>query len=213
ISSFIVQFAVVIIIVITNNLLIVYGAKSVYGPEIPLTALGVTMKINNILIGLMCGIGAGALPIIGYNYGAGNVDRIKKTIKLAILSATICGAIATVFFQLFPEQIVAIFGAESELYTDFGIKCLRIFLMLCTLDGLNNVVPTCFQAVNKPGYSVAASVMRQLGFNVPPAILFARLIGVTGILWGGPVCATLSFILNIFLLRSVLKRLDRGVAI
>ena len=209
ISSFIVQIAVVVIIIVTNNLLIIYGAKSVYGAEIPLTALGVTMKINNILIALMVGIGAGALPIIGYNYGAGNLERVKKAIRLAVISATICGAIATVFFQIFPEQIVAIFGAESDLYVDFGVKCLRIFLMLCTLDGVNNVVPTCFQAVNKPGYSVVASVMRQIGFNVPPAIIFAALFGVTGILWGGPVCALLSFVLNLFLMRAVFKRIDQ----
>lgn len=209
VSSFVTQISVVVIMIVTNRLLVYYGAFSKYGAEIPMTALGVTMKINNILIAIMAGIGAGALPIIGYNYGAGKIDRVKKTMGLSVGTAMICGAAATFCFQVFPEQIVAIFGTSSDLYMEFGIKCLRLFLMLCTLDGMNNVIPTCFQAVGKPGYSALSSVCRQVGFNVPPILICPIFAGVVGCLWNGPIACTAAFVLNIILLRKVFKELNQ----
>ena len=205
-SSFILQMTVVVIMIVNNKLLVYWGALSKYGADIPLTALGVTMKVNNILIAIMNGIGAGALPIIGYNYGAGNMDRVKQTIKLSVGTAMFCGVIATVCFQLFPGAIVSIFGTESELYMEFGILCLRIFLLLCVLDGLNYVLPTCFQAIGRPMYSVAASLIRQIIILIPAAVILPFFIGVTGVLWAGPVAQGGAFIVNLFLLRTVLKQ-------
>jgi Na+-driven multidrug efflux pump len=209
VSSFVNQLSVVIIMVVTNRLLVYYGGMSKYGAEIPLTALGVTMKINNILLSVMSGIGAGVLPIIGYNYGAGNFDRVKKAMKLSVGSAVVCGAIATVCFQFFPEQIVSIFGTSSDLYMEFGVKCLRVFLALCVLDGLNNVIPTCFQAVGKPGISAVSSLCRQVVFNVPPIIICPMFVGVIGCLWNGPIACALAFVLNLILLRIVMKKLKK----
>ena len=213
ISSFITQISVVVIIVITNRLLTYYGAFSVYGAEIPLTALGVTMKINNILLAIMSGIAAGALPIVGFNYGAMQYDRVKKTVQLAVGSAMICGAVATFFFQVFPQQIVAIFGTSSDLYMQFGVKCLRLFLLLCVLDGMNNVIPTVFQAVSRPGCSAVSSIMRQVGFNVPPAVICPIFVGVTGVLWNGPIACTAAFILNIFLIKKVFGNLKKEMQV
>ncbi len=212
ISSFILQFSVVVIIIATNKLLVIYGAVSKYGADIPITAMGVTMKINNILIAIMNGIAAGALPIIGFNYGAGNLDRVKKTIKLSVLTAMLAGGIATVFFQLMPAQIVSIFGSESELYLEFSILCLKVNLMLCILDGLNNVIPTCFQAVSRPGASALASSMRLIGFTIPAEIILPIFLGVTGILWYTPIAAVASFILNIFLIRRIYRSLSEEMS-
>ncbi len=213
ISSFILQMSVVIIMIVTNKLLVFHGANSKYGAEIPLTALGVTMKINNILLAVMNGIGAGALPIIGYNYGAQKMDRVKKTIRMSVITAMICGAVATFFFQVFPEQIVSIFGTESDLYMEFSVKCLKLFLMLCVLDGLNNVIPTCFQAVGKPGYSVMASCMRQMVFNIPPAVIVPLFIGVTGVLWNGPIASVAAFVMNLILVKRIFGKLDQELGI
>ena len=209
ISSFVTQISVVAIIIITNRLLVYYGASSKYGAEIPLTALGVTMKINNILVSIMVGIAAGALPIIGYNYGAMKYERVKKAVQLSIGSAMLCGFIATICFQVFPEQIVSIFGTSSDLYMEFGVKCLRLFLMFCILDGMNNVVPTVFQAVGRPGASAASSLLRQIGFNVPPALICPLFVGVTGVLWNGPIACAAAFILNVILLKRVFHNLKK----
>lgn len=78
-SNFITQLAVVIMSALCNNLMTKYGAMSKYGPEIPMTVLGIVLKINQILLSVLVGISVGAQPILGYNYGAGNMKRVKKT--------------------------------------------------------------------------------------------------------------------------------------
>lgn len=77
-SSFITQFAITIVMALTNNLLAKYGAQSVYGAEIPLTATGIVMKVNQIMIAILLGIATGTQPIIGYNYGAKSYHRVKR---------------------------------------------------------------------------------------------------------------------------------------
>ena len=77
-SSFITQFAITIVMALTNNLLAIYGATSIYGAEIPLTATGIVMKVNQIMIAILLGIATGTQPILGFNYGAKNFKRVKK---------------------------------------------------------------------------------------------------------------------------------------
>ena len=80
-GSFFLQLAATIVIAVMNNVLVKYGAASKYGAEIPMTALGITMKINQIITGIVIGIAVGSQPIIVYNYGAGKMDRAKKPIS------------------------------------------------------------------------------------------------------------------------------------
>ncbi|MCC8141302.1 MAG: MATE family efflux transporter [Lachnospiraceae bacterium] len=209
VSSLIIQMSIVVIQIVNNRLLGYFGALSKYGSDIPIAAFGVTMKVYNILISIMNGIAAGALPIMGFNYGAGNLERVRKTTRGAVMAAMISGVICTFFFQLIPAQILSIFGTETATYTEFGVLCLRIFLMLCILDGMNNVVPICYQAVGRPGIAAMASSMRLMVFTIPAGIIMAFLIGVVGVLWEGPIAAAAAFILNIFLLRKIFRDLRR----
>ena len=84
ISSFITQIAITIVMALSNNLLVAYGAQSIYGSEIPLTAMGIVMKVNQILISILVGISTGAQPIIGYNYGSKNFLRVRKAFDIAV---------------------------------------------------------------------------------------------------------------------------------
>lgn len=88
-SSFLTQLSIVVITIINNILLVSYGAQSVYGADIPLAAFVVIMKLFQIVLNIAIGIAAGAQPIVGYNYGAGNYDRVKALLKL-ILKWTAC---------------------------------------------------------------------------------------------------------------------------
>ena len=132
-SSFVTQLAIVVVLYFQNNLLVKYGALSKYGAEIPLTALGVTMKVFTMLQNAITGLCSGAQPIISYNYGRALRGRVRQILKLLLLfSAALMGA-ATVWFQLAPMSIVRIFGSNDALYNEFSVKCLRIFRMLIFL--------------------------------------------------------------------------------
>lgn len=215
ISSFITQFAITIVMALTNNLLASYGAQSVYGSEIPLTATGIVMKVNQILISILVGIAVGTQPIIGYNYGSKNYLRVKKALDIAFMISEIISIIAFLVFQFTPMTIVSLFGSEEGLYNEFAVMAFRIFLLLCPFTGFQTVVSVYLQAVGKPIKSAILSLARQIIFFVPAALILPRFLGVAGVLWTGPVADGLAFLLSLGLLiyeRSQLKVAERASA-
>ena len=215
ISSFITQFAITIVMALTNNLLASYGAQSVYGSEIPLTATGIVMKVNQILISILVGIAVGTQPIIGYNYGSKNYLRVKKALDIAFMISEIISIIAFLVFQFTPMTIVSLFGSEEGLYNEFAVMAFRIFLLLRPFTGFQTVVPVYLQAVGKPIKSAILSLARQIIFFVPAALILPRFLGVAGVLWTGPVADGLAFLLSLGLLiyeRSQLKEAEHASA-
>lgn len=208
-SSFITQFAITIVMALTNNLLAEYGAASVYGSEIPLTATGIVMKVNQIMIAILLGIATGAQPIIGFNYGAKNYKRVKKALEIALIASEVVSIIAFLIFQFAPMSVVSLFGSEEGLYNEFAVMAFRIFLLLCPLTGFQTVAAVYLQAVGKPVKSAILSLARQIIFFVPAALILPIFMGVTGVLWTGPVADGLAFILSLALLlyeRNHLKK-------
>ena len=182
VSSFITQIAITIVMALFNNLLAVYGAASVYGSEIPLTAMGIVMKVNQIMLSILVGIAIGAQPVIGFNYGCKNFHRVKRAFEVAIAAAEIIAIIAFFIFQFAPMSVVSIFGSEEGLYNEFAVKCFRIFLMLCPLNGFQTVAAIYLQAIGKPIKSAVVTLSRQIVFLVPVALLLPKAMGVVGVL-------------------------------
>lgn len=209
ISSFITQAAIVVVMAVTNNLLAQHGANSIYGAEIPITAMGIVMKVNQIMISIVVGIAAGAQPIIGYNYGSQQIDRVKKTLKWTIVSATIVTIVFFISFQFFTQNLINLFGAEEGLYNEFAQKCFKIFLFACILNGFQTVSSIFMQAIGKPVQSAILSLSRQIIVLVPVAILLPQWMGVEGVLWAGPVADTTAFILAAILLTLEMHKLTR----
>lgn len=207
VSSFINQITIVIVMAVTNNMLKIYGANSVYGAEIPITAMGITMKVNQILISIIVGIAAGSQPIIGYNYGSGNFKRVKKTFGITVLLSTIITIIGFIIFQFFPMSIITIFGSEEGLYNEFAIKCFRIFLLLCVFAGFHTVAGIFTQAIGKPIKSTLISISRQIVLLVPLAIILPRFMGVEGVLTAGPFSDFIAFIFSFTLIVYEIKAL------
>ena len=207
-----VVFPITIVMALTNNLLAVYGAASIYGAEIPLTATGIVMKVNQILISILLGIATGTQPILGFNYGARNFKRVKKALEISLIASEVVSIAAFLIFQFAPMSVVTLFGAEEGLYNEFAVKAFRIFLMLCPLTGFQTMAAVYLQAVGKPVKSAILSLARQIIFFVPAALLLPLPLGVDGVLWTGPVADGLAFLLSLGLLiqeRSHLKREHR----
>ncbi len=207
ISSFINQSLVVLIIGIQNNLLKTYGAQSEYGAEIPMTALGVTMKLFNILMAILIGLSSGSQPIWGYNYGSGRRDRVKKTFIYASIAGTVIMTIAFALFQLFPEPIVSIFGHSDALYTEFSVKCLKIYLIALPLFAVRMLISSLLQAVGKPYFAAGLSLLKQIIAQIPAMFLLAPLMGVDGILWAGPISDVISFVVSVAFLIVLSKKI------
>lgn len=209
-SSFITQFAITIVMALTNNLLAKYGAQSVYGAEIPLTATGIVMKVNQIMIAILLGIATGTQPIIGYNYGAKSYHRVKKALEISLIASEIVSVAAFLIFQFAPMSVVSLFGSEEGLYNEFAVKAFRIFLMLCPLTGFQTIAAVKMQVMGKPVKSAILSLARQIIFFVPTALILPVFLGVEGVLWTGPVADGLAFLLSLAFLLYERNHLKRG---
>lgn len=208
-SSFILQAALVLVMATMNNVLVKYGAMSKYGPDIPLAALGVTMKVSQLVTNIAVGLAAGIQPIYGYNYGSGQNDRVKKLYKWALLDTTMILFAALAIFQIFPEPIINLFGQESDLYMEYAVKCFRIYLLGCFMIGANAVTGIFFQSIGKPVQSAFLSLSRQIVFLVPGLIILGVLTGVEGLLWAGPFADITAGIISMITVRVCWKKIFR----
>lgn len=200
ISTFITQMSIVIISLVCNIMLAKYGAQSKYGADIPIAVIGICMKVFTIVISIAVGIILGAQPILGYNYGAKEYQRVKKTFRLVMITTVIVGLISTIIFELCPEIIIKMFGTESDLYMEFATKTFRIFLMLVVFTCLIKVSSIFFQAVGNPIKDSIVSLTRDIVFFVPLVIILPSYIGVEGCLYAAPIADTIGIIITIILL-------------
>lgn len=210
ISSFITQMSIVLVIAFENNLLGKYGAQSKYGADIPITVLGIVMKISQILNSIIIGIAAGSQPILGYNYGAGKYDRVKKTLKYVLGLSVIISTIAFILFQTIPDKLISIFGSGNELYMDFACIAFRIYLMLVICNGVQIPSGIFFQAIGKSAKSAILSLSRQILFLIPAMVVFGSLFGVIGVLYAGPFADGLAFVISGILIIVEMKHLGKG---
>ena len=209
ISSFITQMSIVIVIAVQNNMLAKYGIYSKYGTEIPITVIGIVMKINQILNSIIIGIAAGSQPIIGYNYGASNYKRVKETLKYVIKVSLFVGLVAFILFQTIPEPLISIFGSGNDLYNEFACLTFRIMLLLTICNSVQIVSGIFFQAIGKSGKSAFLSLSRQILFLIPAMIIMSSIIGVKGVLYAGPIADGLAFIISVILLITENKNLNK----
>ena len=205
ISSFITQMSFVLVITAENNLLKKYGLESKFGPNIPITVLGIVMKISQILNSIIIGLAVGAQPILGYNYGAENYDRVKKTLKTTLKVSLIISTIAFVLFQTIPDKLIGLFGGGDDTYIEFACLSFRIYLMLVIFNGIQIPSGIFFQAIGKSVKSAVLSLSRQIVFLIPAMIILGKIYGIKGVLYGGPVADSLAFILSIILIAHELK--------
>ena len=179
-SSLLTQLSIVVITVINNILLVKYGAASVYGADIPLAAFVVIMKLFQIVLNIAIGIAAGAQPIVGYNYGARKFNRVQELLKLIIKWTVIVCVICTILFEACPLLFIKMFGADGELYTQFAILCLRIYLSLIIFTCVQKVCAIFLQSIGHAKTAAPLSVLRDVLL-----IIFSLIVpifgGVTGI--------------------------------
>ena len=212
ISSFITQMSIVCVMTAENNLLGKAGAESKFGAEIPITVLGIVMKISQILNSIIIGIAAGSQPIFGYNYGARKYDRVKQALKIVLGSSLVISTIAFILFQTIPDKLIAIFGSGDENYMEFACLAFRTYLFLCIFNGIQIPSGIFFQAIGKSTKSAILSLSRQIVILIPSMIILSHIFGLMGVLYAGPVADGIAFILAAILLIREVKHLKANGA-
>ncbi len=187
------QLAMMTVQICLNNLLKHYGALSQYGESIPIACAGIVIKVNQIFFSIIIGISQGTQPIEGFNYGAGKYGRVRKTYLLAIKVGMVLSACAFLLFELFPRQILSLFGDGSESYYQFGASYFRIFLAGTLLNFMQPLSSAFFTSIGKAYKGMFLSLTRQIIFLLPLLFLFSWMMGIDGLLYAGPVADFIAF--------------------
>lgn len=201
-SSFLTQISIVVIMGVMNNALVFYGAQSEYGADIPLTVFGIVMKVFQIVIAFSIGIAAGSQPIVGFNYGAGRSDRVREIYKNMMIAEGVVGLISLAVFELFPMQIIGIFGSESELYNRFAVITFRLYLSTILLCCIQKATSVFLQSVGKTAMAFVLSLTRDIVVSAAVVIILPRFVGLMGALWAAPIADAVSFIMAIFMMKK-----------
>jgi len=209
-SSLLTQLSIVMITVVNNILLVKYGTRSIYGADIPLAAFVVIMKLFQIVLNIAIGIAAGAQPIVGYNYGAKNYDRVRELLKLMIRWTVIVGLICTALFEAIPGVFIRMFGsADDPIYFDFAILCLRIYLALILVTCVQKVCAIFLQSIGKAKAAAPLSILRD-ALLIIFSLLVPVFLGVTGIFWAAPVADMVAVLITAAVMARVWKELSHG---
>ncbi len=216
-SSFITQMTIVIISLVCNIMLAKYGAMSQYGIDIPIAIIGIESKVFTVVINLVVGIVLGCQPIIGYNIGAKNYDRVKQLYKSILLCTIVIGLASTLLFELAPQAVVGIFGTPTNIpnpedYWIFAEKTFRIFLSLVTFTCTIKMTSIFFQAVGKPVQAVVSSMIRDIVCFIPLILILPMFFGIEGILFAAPVADFIAMIVAVSLTVAYMRSL-KGKAI
>lgn len=213
VSSSVNQLAILLVQIVMNNSMVHYGADSIYGSEIPLAAAGIVMKVNAILFAFIIGLSQGMQPIIGFNYGAKQYKRVKETFNVSLIVTLILSLIGWSLFQFIPETILSLFGKENELYMEFAVLFMRIFLFLACVNGIQIIASGFFSAIGKPMKGLLLSLSRQVILFIPIALLLPYSYGLMGVLYAAPCADAIAFLLAVGLLiheYKILKQKEKN---
>lgn len=212
ISSGITSLVACIMQVVMNNSLVCYGNQTEITGDVALSAMGIVMKIAMILASVCIGFGIGAQPILGFNLGAKKYTRVRHTYLLAVSIATGSILIGWAVCQLAPHLVLSLFGKENQTFTDFAVRCLRIYLGGIFCAGFQIVSTNYFQATGQPLKASLLSMLRQLILLIPLLLILPLFFGLNGLLYAGP-CADIgsAVIVALFILPEM-RKLNRRIA-
>lgn len=180
-----------------NSILIALSSTAV-------AVLGVYFKLQSFVMMPVFGLGQGALPIMGYNYGARNRSRLMKTLKMEGIFATIIMVIGTLLFFFIPETLLGLFSASPDMLT-IGVPALKIIGLCFPFSAWGISISNFFQAVGSGVNSLVISLMRQLICILPLAWIFSRTLGLQAVWFAFPLAEMVSMVTSLLLLYRVYR--------
>ena len=174
------------------------------------TVFGVYFKLQSFVFMPIFGLNNGMVPIVAYNFGARNKERLTRTVKLSMVYAVCLMAAGFLVFQIFPAQLFAMFDA-SETMLAIGVPALRIISLSFVLAGVGIVSGSVFQALGNGVYSLIVSVARQLLVLLPVAFLLSLTGNLNAVWWAFPIAELVSFGVSVFFLIRIYRGVIRHV--
>lgn len=213
-ASFAMQVASTAVNVVFNQVATIYGAQDPLGAAGALAAIGIAQKASVLIFAFFVGITMGMQPIIGFNYGAKNWNRVIKTLKLSCIWGAICGAVFLILSHAVPREIVSLFGITGDL-EDFAVMALQIYTIFMPLVGFQVVAGSYFQSSGQPLKAAVIELLRQVIFLIPLYLVMPHLAWLLNtsplmmIVIAVPVSDILSVMVTTFLISKEAIKLTR----
>ena len=197
--SLLTQSLTALVQIVLNNLMRVYGAATVYGSDIALSVYGMMMKVYQIAHSMFVGVSSAIQPINGYNFGAKNYGRVRKTYRMATGIALVISGLWWLIYLLLPRQLAMLFVSDNPLYLDCAAHCFRLYMMAFFLYGVHMTTASFFQGIGKPTCSLLIPLVRQGVLLIPLALLLSRHWGLDGALFAVPIADVLTCVLCVIM--------------
>lgn len=175
-ASFVMQVGAAVVSFILNKMLVTYGEQSIIGATGALASIGVVQRVAMFAVLPLIGIAVAIQPLLGFNYGAKLIGRVRKTFWWGVAGATVFAVAAWATVHLFPEAIIGVFGIRSEDLVDFTVFALKVQLVMLPLVGFQVVGSNYFQATGQPLKSIILSLTRQILFLIPLLLVLPELL-------------------------------------
>jgi Na+-driven multidrug efflux pump len=157
--------------------------------------MGIVNKIGMMLVSICIGIGIGSQPIMGYNKGAGQYKRVRKTFIMAAIASTSVSFMGWLACQIFPGPILSVFGSQDVEFSYFAIRCLKVYMLGIFAAGFQVIATSYFQSTGQPLKASILSMLRQLLLLIPLVLILPLHFGLNGILYAGPIADITSAII------------------
>ena len=201
-APFCMQLAGSLVQVVSNNSLKAAGGDMAIG------AMTVITSICTIFIMPIFGLNQGAQPILGFNYGAKNFERVKRTYLLGLFWCTVILIISAIGIQVFPEILIKMFN-QDETLAAIALRGIRIFLFCLPVIGIQMTSSNFFQATGKPKKAMFIGLTRQVIFYIPAVILFSRMWGLDGIWFSGAMADGIAAIMSATVMIIEFKKMNQ----
>ncbi|MDE7312340.1 MAG: MATE family efflux transporter [Eubacterium sp.] len=206
------QLAMMAVQIVLNNVLTFYGAQSAYGGDIPLACAGIISKVGMMFFSIVIGISQGMQPIVSFNYGAKQYGRVLEAVWKSIFCATVISLVAFLCFQIFPRQIIGLFGQESEEYFAFAERYFRIYMFFTFVNQFQPIVANMYTSIGKAAAGALMSLTRQILFLMPLLIVLPKFFGLEGAMYAAPIADFVAFVIALAMLLRESRLLKRAAA-
>jgi putative MATE family efflux protein len=199
-SPFVMQVAASAVNIVLNKSLAIYGGDLAIG------AMGIINSVVTMILMPVFGVNQGSQPIIGYNYGAGRYDRVKKALKLSAIAATTMTTIGWIIVELFPTLLVKMFNSSDAVLTQIGVHGIRIYLIMLPLIGFQIVSANFFQSIGRAKISMFIALLRQVIVLIPMILILPIFFKINGVWISAPVSDFIAAVVaSMFLILEVRK--------
>lgn len=183
---------------VLNIILITFSSTAV-------AAYGSYFKLQSFIFMPIFGLNNGMVPVIAYNYGAGNRERIHQTVKISMISAVCIMLFGLAVFNFFPEQLLMLFSASEDMLA-IGVPALKTISLSFSFAGICIISGSVCQAFGYAFYSLGTSIARQIVVLLPCIYLLSLTGSVDNIWYAWPIAEIMSLAVSLFFLRRVFHK-------